>query len=235
MGLFLGVGTYHMAEERLEIQYVPDVMAAVAETGPAVACTDPSIAAFQGSLAHTVTWAAPNAAGASTPSATSVISNPVNGDTAPSVVATLNGLGAASGFVILTSRFPTGKIGGLQCQTTTDELKIEAHGDGTDNIKFEVALQNVADAENIYTAGDKCDDAPSTAKDVLFGTSGQINTTLLLDGTRDYDGANDGEITYGGTNETNGAMETHIMVDVVEYNVDPSPDTETMTFTTTTQ
>lgn len=228
-------GFYHLSQKVWQVDYVPDVMAAVATTGPSVACTDPNIAAFQGSLAYTITWAAASAGNASNPSATATLSNPVNGDTAPTIAATMNGSGAAAGFVILTSTSPSGKIGGLQCQTNTDELKIEIHGDGVDNTKFDFALQNMADANNIYTGAQQCDNATSTAKDVLFGTSGQISTNLMLDGTRDFDGVADGEIMYGGTNETHGAMEIHLMVDFVEYNVVAGTDTETMTFTLTTQ
>lgn len=233
MSLFLLIGVYHLAASNLEVDYIPDVMAATQTTTPSAACTDPLVAEFQGDLDFTITWGAAAAPAASSPSATAVISAAVGGQAAPAVTATLNAAGAPAGSVLLTTSFPDGKLGGLQCQTTVDDLKLEANGDGVNNASFEVYLGNIADADNAFTASDQVDTAAATAKDVLYGTSGQISGTLLLDGTRDVDAVQNGEIIWGSSTEANGGMELKVTVDAVEYNPAAGTDTETITITAT--
>lgn len=234
MSLFLVIGVYHLAENNLEVDYIPDVMAVTATATPSAACTDPTISAFQGDIDTTITWSAPGAAAASTPSCSTAINAQVHSEAAPACTPTLNATGGTSGFVVVTYTFPRGKIAGNQCQTGVDDSKLEVHGDGVNNTSFDVAVSNLADADNIYTAADQVDTAAATAKDVLFGALGQISTTLLLDGTRDDDAILNGESVWGGAaTEANGGMQNAIMVDVTEYNTTAATDTETITITAT--
>lgn len=235
MSVFLAVGMYHLSTSNLEMDYVPDVMAVTATMAPSAACTDPTIASFQGQLAYTVTWAAAAAGSASSPSASAVLSNAVNGETGNGVVATLNGAGAPLGMVILTSTTPTGKVGGLQCQTSVGATKVEGNGDGTDNASFDIAVSNLADADTGYTAGDKYDSKPALTPGVLFGTGGTIAAALPTDGGGETDAALNGEIAFGTATEANGGSELHSIIDITNYNVAAGTDIETLTIKTTPQ
>ncbi len=232
MGVFLVVGIYHLSTSALEVDYTPDAMAATANMAPSAACTDPTITSFQGSLAYTVTFSAPSAASGATASATAVLSSGVNGEGNPTVAAALIGSGGIAGKVITANPMPGGKLAGLQCQASTGSMQLKANGDGTDNTNVDFYVGNLADADNVITAGDRVDDAPSGTPDTLFGTSGQINTTKPVDGAAtDFDTNNNGEITFGGASEAATGSELKMLVDVTNYNVTAGTDTETLTIT----
>jgi hypothetical protein len=228
MSVFLVVGIYHLSTSALEVDYTPDAMAATVTMAPSNACTDPTITAFTGSLAYTITWSAPAAATAATPSATAVLSGAVNSDSAGTVTATH----ATNGATLLSSATPTAKLAGLQCQTGTSSLQSKANGDGTDNTSFSVYIVTQADSATASPiAGDQVDTDPAATPQVLFGTGGSISTSKPTDGAAsDANASTDGETSMSGTETTSGTQMKTI-VDVTNYNVAAATDTETLTLT----
>jgi hypothetical protein len=217
--------------DRVDYQLTANALAETDTSAISAACTDETVTAFVPGLAYTITWTSPARGAAATPSATANLSNGINSDSNPTITATLNCTGCGAGEVVLTNQSSKKKLAGLQCQELAD-AKLEAHGDGTDNTKFDIGVSNIADSDTIWTAADQVDNATSGAKDVLFGTSGQIATSVLTDGS-DNDSATNGEIDFGGASEAAGASQTAIKVDISDYDVQAGTDTETLTYTFT--
>lgn len=229
-GLLIGIGAYFL-KANMEVDYTTDALAGTAPTSlQTVACTDPTQTASVPAVDYTITWTL-SATADPVPAASLVLTGPVMSDTAPTVIATLNATGAAAGSVTLTNPTSQMKIDGIACQAVS-QAQLQVNGDGTDNTNFDVAIQNLADANGIYTAADKVDDAPSTTKDMLFGTSGQIQAGLITD-VGDRTAVSDSQIQFGGTTETAGGSETHNQVDITNYDVTSGTDRETLTFTFT--
>lgn len=228
LSLILLVVTGIQIERRGKMHVFDEVQAAVAATSAVSgSCNDPVVAAFAPTFDYSITWSNPAAGTQPTCSATLTLTNPINGDTAPSITCDLQ----TSGDVFLYSRTPNIKFGGLQCQAQ-DRTSLEMHGDGTDNTSFEIAYQGTGTSSYISTK--KVDDATSGAKKMVFGTSGSVGSAALIDGD-DYDGLINGEITFGGTTSTTGGSKKFIKVDVSNADVNVTESTETVTYTLTPQ
>ena len=156
------------------------------------------------------------------------LTGPVHSDTPPTADCNITEL---AGWVTVSNRTLTAKLGGLQCQTQ-DRSTLEVHGDGVDNTNFDIAIAPVA--SSVWDNSKKVDDATSSLKDVLFGPGGQVGTSAIIDGS-DYDGSTNGEVTFGGTQAGQGASRLYMRTDFTNYDIQPTTDTETLTFTFTPQ
>jgi hypothetical protein len=136
-----------------------------------------------------------------------------------------------AGFVIVYSRMPTTKIGGLQC-TVEDRSRLEVHGDGSDNLNMDIAISTVS--ATTWDANKKVDAATSSSKIMLFGTNGQAGASPIVDG-QDNDAIVNGEVTFGGTVASQGGSRVFVKVDFTNYNITPTTDQETLTLTFTPQ
>lgn len=195
------------------------------------ACTDPTTTALVPGVDYSITWSAPSRAAAATASATSTLTDPINGESNPAVALNQFTTGALAGSVMLVHPMPQQKLAGLQCKPQS-RATLEAHGDGVDDPNINILVSNLADANDSYTAGDQVDDNASAAPAMLFGTGGQIVGSALIDGS-DQNSVNDGEIAFGGSVEANGGAEFHVGIRVTNYDVQAASTTETLTFTFT--
>lgn len=217
----------------------------------AVACTDPAPNAFMPKVTYTIAWPAAAAPSLSivddTAITTEALSNnaagegAVNSDAAQTVHTSLNT--STAGYVVLSNLSPKMKIGGLQCQTSTSEASLLVHGDGNNNLQFDVAISNIVDNDTGYTSADKVDTTSSPANGkLLFGAVGdgdaQIFASRHTDGStggddQDDDALLNGEIAFGSA-EVSGGTEMHSIVDVTNYNVSAGTDAVTLTWVFTT-
>lgn len=191
-------------------------------------CSDTPITGFSPNVDNTITFAAVSQSSAPTCTATMVLSNAINGDTAPSLGCSITDV---PGYVILSSRMPTIKIGGLVCNTE-DRAQLEVHGDGSDNLKMDVAISTVG--STVWDNSKKVDAATSSSKIMLFGTNGQVGSSAIIDG-QDNDGLTNGEVAFGGTVASEGGSRLYTKTDFTNYVPDPAVDRETLTFSITSQ
>lgn len=196
-GLFSAVGVYQLSQN-LDIDYGQDAVAAVDTLTSRVNCTAPSITGFTGDATVAVTWAAPAAGVQSTPSATLTLGGAVDGEVAGGVTPTLNATGVAAGSALFSFAGPKYKLAGLQCQSATGQMTVEAHATAdTDTAGTSVYMQDAASADNAATAGKRVDDNLAAAKAPIVGlVSSLVTATAAADGTAN-EGSNvkNGEIT----------------------------------------
>jgi len=230
-GAVLALGSWGLSHN-VDFSMSQEAMATSPTALVKVDCTKPTITSFAGGMTSTVTWAAPVATAASTPSATAVLAGAVDGESNPaSVVATLSPTGKG-GFVLLTTQNPQQKMAGLNCNALST-VEVDAYGDGADNLSFDIALQHIGDASNVYTAANKVDALLVGTKAVVFGATGAlISTTGIVDGT-DADGLTnpDGEVVIGsGTEALKGGTSIRQVIDVTNYSPASATDQETLTY-----
>lgn len=219
-------GFMMLQRQRLEWGFVPELLATPVADTAAVSgsCNDTPVSAFAPNAAYTITFSAPVAALTPTCSSTVSLTGAVNGDTAPSIGCSI---ADQNGFAILSNRTYSIKIGGLAC-STEDESNLQIHGDGTDNTAMDIAISPVS--QSSWNATHKVDHTVSDTKIVLFGTGGQISTSMILDG-QDKDALTNGEVEFGGTVTSTGGSKIFIKQDVIDYNVQQGIDQETLTLT----
>jgi len=192
-------------------------------------CDDTPVTAFVPNVTYTIGFPSPDRISpVSSCSASAALSGDiVNGDTAPTVGCSLTD--ATGGYAILNNIMPRMKIGGLQC-VVEDRSSLEVNGDGSDNIKFDIAIDSLTATS--WDPSKKVDASTSSSKIMLFGTGGQISSQKVIDGS-DNDGLTNGEVTFGGSLESTGGSRTFLKVDYTNYRIDSSVDRETLTFTFT--
>jgi hypothetical protein len=219
----------HYLSMHVAMEHSQTLIAATATDVPiSGSCDDPVVAAFVPDLDYTITFSVPAAATSSpTCSGSLVLTGPVNSDSAPSVTCSLQ----SGGTLLLRSRHPTSKLGGLQCVVET-KTKLEVHGDGSDNTNYNVAIDTVS--ATTWSAAKQVDNATSGAKDVIFGTGGQVASTDIDDGA-DFDQLTNGEVAFGGTTASEGASRLFTQVDFTNYDVQAGTDKETLTYTFTAE
>ncbi len=222
----------HRLLQNVEIETTLEADASGVVSTISTDCTIPTPTAFAPSIAYNLTWAAPVATAASTPSATAALTGPINLDTNPAVTTTLNASGAPGGFVLFVNQSPKMKIGGIQCQLYS-QSKLEVNGDGVDNLSFDIAIQHLSDSDTIYTAANKVDNVPAASKAVLWGAGGQIVTSNLVDGSDEDSTTANGDVVFGGSVEAKGGSEMHVILDVTNYSPASATDQETLTYTFT--
>jgi hypothetical protein len=225
IGIFLAFSTYRLSA-KIQMDLAADTEASSISVAWAVTCEDQEIVVFVPNIDYSLTWGAVSSSGSPAPSASLGLTNPIHGQSAPAVTATLDG---SSGHVILANPMPEMKIAGGMCQASFGESQLQIYGDGSDNSAFDIAIQNLADDDTTFNADDKIDHTTSGAMATLFGANGLIATSNLSDGS-DFDAVLNGEIEFGGTNESAGGSAMHLKVDVTNYDVDPSTDVETLTY-----
>ena len=224
--------TAFFLSRNVEFELAQEVLAAGAQSTISADCTNPEPTAFVPDLAYAVTWSAPVPGSLSTPSASLTLTNPVNLDTTHAVTATLNGSGSPGGYVLLVNQAPKMKLGGIQCQSYS-QVTLAANGDGADNTKFDVAIQNLADSDTSYNSAKQVDNVSSASPVTLWGAGGRIVGSPLVDGSDEDSATANGDVVWGSHIEANGGSEVHIILDVSNYAPSPGVDTETLTFTFT--
>ena len=162
-------------------------------------CDDPVIKAFVSDITFTISFPAVSASDISSCTGSAVLSGSlVNGDSNPSVTCLFSD---QPNSVVLYSRTPTMKFGGLQCNEE-DRVTVKAHGDGTSNPDLEVAFETTS--ETSWASAKRVDDVSSGSPLMLVGSSGTILSAALIDGD-DYDDLINGEVALGGTVASEGA------------------------------
>jgi hypothetical protein len=219
-----------MLNDHVESIALHEALAAPSEAEAAISgsCDDSPVTAFSPDIAYTITFPSPARAAISTCSATAELTGAVNSDTTPSITCVL---GAIDGYIVTYHDTPTMKLGGLQCEIE-DRSQLQVHGDGSDNVNFDIAIQSAG--STTWDASKKVDDATAGAKDMLFGTSGQIGSSAIVDGS-DHDTATNGEVDFGGTTPNEGASHFFIKLDFTDYDVQASSEKEDLTFTFTAE
>lgn len=231
MVLKLTAMVFLLQNQKMEWRFVPELMATpvVDQSAVSGSCNDTPVSAFAPNAAYTISFVAPVAtAPISTCSATVSLTGNVNGDTNPSVACSITD---QNGFVVLSSRTFSTKIGGLAC-TTEDESNLQINGDGSDNTAIDIAILPVS--ETSWSNGQKVDHITSANKVTLFGTGGQVSGSMVVDG-QDKDALTNGEVEFGGTLASTGGSKIFIRQDITNYDVQPGTDVETLTLTMTPQ
>lgn len=225
-GLLMAIGIFFL-KANIQMDYTSDVLAG---TTPAsilkAACTDPTNTAYTPDVAATVTWTIA-ATAAPLASVALALTGPVNGDTNPTASISMNVGGDPAGYLEYTFTAPLHKLDGIACQALSQST-LKMNGDGTDNTKFDIAISNLADADAGYTSADKVDAVAAASPVMIFGTSGQIAAAGITD-VGDSGQKDDTQVVLGGAVEANGGYEIHTIVDVTNYDVVNTTDTETIT------
>lgn len=190
-------------------------------------CSDTPVTAFSPNLSYTLSFTSTQSEPL-TCNGSLGLGNPVNSDTAPTLGCNVTDV---SGFAVMSSRMPTIKIGGLQC-TTEDRATLEVHGDGSDNLAIDIALSTVGSTG--WDASKKVDASTSSSKIMLFGPSGQVGTSAIIDG-QDNDALTNGEVAFGGTVASQGGSRVYLKADFTGYDLQSATDRETLTFSITPQ
>lgn len=213
---------------KTEVKMTEQALATVADTAAITgSCNDPVIAAFIADLTYTLAFSSPSRITGPTCSTTVSLSGAVNGDSAPSVACSLTD---QLGFAVMYNRTPTSKLGGLQC-VTQDRSILQVHGDGSDDLNVDIGVMGTA--ATAWDASKKVDASTAASKIMLFGTSGQVGGSAIIDGS-DHDTLINGEVVFGGATASQGASTIFIKLDYTNYN--PSPSTaEDLTLTYTAQ
>lgn len=215
---------HHLLFQSLDIEATTDALAATSTATLSLTCVSPTIVAFAPDLTYTLTIPAATAGGAFSAgniTATASITNAVNGDSNPTITVNTD-TGPASVTLYHTASFV--KIGGVQCSTST-QAKLEAYGDGADDLNFDVAVASTA--TTTWLAGNQIDNKTSGTAAVLFGTSGILGTNVN-DGS-DADGITNGEIAFGGSGAASAGG--HRLFSKVKYlSANPSGAIETLTY-----
>lgn len=209
---------------------VPDVLATPLEGTAAVSgsCNDTPVTAFVPELDYSLSFSAPAVNAGPACSVSLTITGNVNADTVPGINCSLTDQNA---FVVMRSRTPHMKIGGLAC-TTHDRSILEAHGDGADTALLDVVL--TAPGVTDWDGAKKVDDNTASSKAMLCGAGGQVKTTAILDG-QDADDLTNGEVTFGTAVASQGASLVFTKVDYTDSDVLTSSHVETLTYTFTPQ
>lgn len=229
--LFLACSLHLALSQNYEVSLESTDVWASSQTTAALSgsCSDPAVTAYAMDGDYTITW---NITAGSAPTCSATLGMPggqVNGDTIPTP--NCDAFNDQPGFVVIQHRQPTMKLSGLVCQTQ-DRSKLEINGDGSDNTKFDVAL-NTTSANN-WNGANKVDASTSSSKITLVGTSGLIGTAALVDGS-DNDDLTNGEVEFGGVTPSKGASKVFLKVDATNYDVQNTTDQETLTYTFTAQ
>lgn len=182
----------------LDLSLDPDAEAAQSDYSLSVSCVDPIVVSFSPDIAYSMTVPAATREMAAAPSAisiTSALTNPVNGDSNPTVSQASTNAGKLIRFY---SRGPYVKIGGVQC-TTNSSATLAIYGDGVDDTQYNVAFQS--SASTTWADSNQVDHLTSGNAATLFGVNGLLSNAALSDGN-DADGIVNGEIAFGGESGT---------------------------------
>ncbi len=229
-GLLMAVGIC-LLKANIQMDITADVLAGTTPNMlQKAACTDPTNAAFTPDPSFDISWTI-TANAAPLASVTESLTTPVNNDITVAVASNMNVGAIPSGFLGLTVRAPKHKLDGLHCQTLSQST-LKMNGDGADNVRFDVAVSNLADDDAGYTVADKVDAVASGTPVMIFGTGGQIAGSAITD-ANDAPAKEDGQVVFGGTVEAQGGYELHVVVDVTNYDVQNTTDQETITETFT--
>jgi len=216
--------TSHATVDALTEAYATPQADVIAVNG---SCSDTPVTAFSPNLSYTLSFTS-SQSGPATCNGSLGLGSPVNSDTAPTLGCNTTDV---SGFAVMSSRMPTIKIGGLQC-TTEDRATLEVHGDGSDNPAIDIALSTVD--STAWDASKKVDASTSSSKIMLFGPSGQVGTSAIVDG-QDNDALTNGEVAFGGTTASQGGSRVYLKADYTGYDLQAATDKETLTFSITPQ
>lgn len=195
-----------------EIVLFSDVLAETATAPVQSTCSTTGHLAFAPELLITVTEEASTRGTPGTSFTSSIgLTNPINSDTAPTTTTTFFTTGANDGMVLVTSKAPKMKVGGIGC-VTVDRTSLRVTG-GTDNAGLDVAIQQPSEADNAWNSAKKVDTV--TDKDIFGPTSPLVATNLIFD-NNDVEGITNGEIVMGGTSidTVKGGYEMQFLVKV---------------------
>ncbi|QQR79996.1 MAG: hypothetical protein IPJ69_11725 [Deltaproteobacteria bacterium] len=160
-----------------------------------VSCSQKAQEAWVSGVVFTMSLGSASAGTSNTVTAIETLSNAIEGDSADPVTATLNAVGASTGYVALATDMPTYKITGVGCQQAAT-LDVSAYGDGSDEANFDVAIDSSTADRNTFSAARKVDALTTALPLKLVGATG-ITSLPITDGA-DNSAVPDGQIVVKG-------------------------------------
>ncbi len=169
---------------------------AIGTMNVSVNCSQKAQEAWVTGVVFNLSVGSASAAGSNTITATETLTNAIEGDTADSVVATQNAVGATTGFLALATDMPTYKLTGVGCAQSAT-MGVSAYGDGSDQSNFDVAIDSSSADRNKFSAGYKVDALTAALPLKLVGLGGITSPSGIADGA-DNSATPDGQIVVSG-------------------------------------